>query len=137
MSRRHTKVLFSVTMPLLAVPLGIYYFSTPPQGLDGVLRDMGFYPVNPPSTLVGLGTLYHVSSDGRNYTTVCEVDPALFVGKIKTSPSTRYAAQQLQDASYKWDGRLASLVRTKLTSGVPPQGSSPQPRRAIALEHVA
>lgn len=118
MSWRHRIVLFSVTVPLLAVPLWIYSSSPSPQGLDGVLRDMGFYPVNPPSTLVGLGSLYNVSADGRNYTTVCEVDPALLAGKIKKSPSTRYAAQQLQDASYGWDARLASIVRTKLTSDI-------------------
>jgi len=115
---RHSKFLFSVAVPLIAVPLGLYSSSPSPQGLDGVLRDMGFYPVNPPSTLVGLGSLYNVSPDGRNYTTVCEVDPALLVGRIKTSPSTRYAAQQLQDASYAWDARLAKLVSTKLSSDV-------------------
>jgi hypothetical protein len=115
---RHSKLMFSVAVSLFAVPLWVYSSSPSPQGMDGVLRDMGYNAVYPPSTLVGLGSLYNVSSDGRNYTTVCEVDPALLVGRTKQSRSTQYTAQQLQDVNYAWGARLASLVSTKLSSDV-------------------
>src|SRR5258707_897742 len=115
---RRSKLVFSVAVPLFAIPMWVYSSSHSLQGMDGVLRDMGYNSVYPPSTLVGLGSLYNVSPDGRNYRTVCEVDPALLVGRIKSSPSTQYTAQQLQDASYAWGVRLASLVSTKLSSDV-------------------
>jgi hypothetical protein len=87
-----------------------------PDALDDLLRTMGFNPINPPSTLIGLGSIYRVSADGREYQTLCPASPELLAGKSVESPSTRTVADQLKRATYKLNGKLAQQVSDAIGS---------------------
>lgn len=119
LGRKSVAVL--VFVALVVVPAAIYVGipgdrSGEPDGsgLDTLLRGMGFNPINPPSTLIGLGSVYQVSADGREYRTICPVDPALLAGNVVESPSTRTVAEQLRRASYTMEGKLARKISDKL-----------------------
>jgi hypothetical protein len=75
---------------------------------------MGFNPINPPSNIIGLGSIYQVSADGREYRTICPADTALLSASIFESPSTRTVAQQLQRAGYALEGQFAQRISDKL-----------------------
>jgi len=84
------------------------------DGLDELLRGMGFNPINPPSNIIELGSIYQVSADGREYRTICRVDPALLASQVVVSPSTREVAEQLHHASYALEGQVAQKINAKL-----------------------
>src|SRR3546814_13263568 len=64
--------------------------------LERTLRDIGFYPIKPPSTLVGPGSIYHVSRDGSFYTTICKADEMAVASVIHQSPREETVARELQ-----------------------------------------
>jgi hypothetical protein len=113
---------FGALLAVLFLPLPIYIAVTSlgnnnnPDVLDDLLRTMGFNPINPPSILLGLGSIYQVSADGREYRTICQASQQLLTGKIVESPSTRTVAEQLQRASYRLRGDLAQKVSAQIGS---------------------
>lgn len=86
--------------------------------LERRLFEIGFYPVRPPSTLVGPGSIYHVSRDGKFYTTVCKADESIVTRAVQQSPGEQMIARELQKAKYTLDGNPASLINTALNSDV-------------------
>jgi hypothetical protein len=93
--------------------IGAWLWTRPPEpeGLDGVLRDLGFFPITPPNVLTGIGSLYHVTDYGRRYTPVCRVS------KEFTWPSStleEIAARRLLNASYGLKSGIANRIKVEL-----------------------
>ena len=63
------KIAAALVAGTVAVPAFAYWVQLPASDLlADKLRSYGFYAINPPSTLVDVGSLYYVSEDGRQYT---------------------------------------------------------------------
>ena len=45
--------------------------ASPEHELDRTLKSMGFLPINPPSTLLGIGSLFYVDPQVKFFRTVC------------------------------------------------------------------
>lgn len=100
---------------------GIYIFFRTghmESALDRTLWDIGFYPVKPPSNLVGPGSIYHVSRDGKFYTTICKADEEDIRGVMERSPSEEMIARELQKTSYGLGAEFVQLINERLNSDV-------------------
>jgi len=70
-----------------AAPAVAEYVTRPSDDPVGaVLRGYGFAPVNPPSTLMSVGSLYYVDADVRSFTAIChpdksDIDDAVIAGR--------------------------------------------------------
>lgn len=108
----------ALALALIGLP-AVFFFSRigySGTALDRTLWDAGFYPVKPPSTLVGPGSIYHVSRDGKHYTAICRAD-ALEVGPLlERSPSEEIIARELQKARYGLGVDPSRLINGKLDS---------------------
>ena len=88
-----------------AVPSTAYYLSMPSDDPHSdTLRGYGFIPINPPSTLISVGSLYYVDSKVRSFTAICHAEKSDLDIFTKTSPS--WEMQQ----SLARSGRLATGV---------------------------
>ncbi|WP_207477919.1 hypothetical protein [Arenibaculum pallidiluteum] len=79
--------------------------------MDKSLEGMGFFPLRPPTTLVGPGSIYHVSRDGKFYRTVCKADQSRVTKAIERSPSEKVIAQQLSNGKISLGASVTELVR--------------------------
>jgi hypothetical protein len=91
---------------------------TAETALERTLREIGFYPLRPPTTLVGPGSIYHVSRNGKFYTTICRAEKADVEPALSRSPSEEMVARELQTVAYALDGKIAKLINAKLGSDV-------------------
>ena len=63
-----TMLSLAAVAAAIGVPAVVYYEEMPPSDpLAGELRTYGFIPINPPSTLVEVGSLYYVSEDASDF----------------------------------------------------------------------
>ena len=86
----------------------------PANAMRESIQELGFYPVVPPTTLVGPGSVYHVTRDGRFYRTICRADET-DVGKVLVrSPSEETIAHELQQGEYKAGGQVADFLNARL-----------------------
>src|SRR3546814_14473215 len=93
---RIAKIVFVaalVCIPAVYIASRVGYTGT---ALERTLRDIGFYPIKPTSTLVGPGSIYHVSRDGSFYTTICTADAMAVACVIQPSQSEETVARDLQ-----------------------------------------
>src|SRR3546814_806375 len=113
---RIAKIVFVVALagiPAIYIASRVGYTGT---ALERTLRDIGFYPIKPPSTLVGPGSIYHVSRDGSFYTTICKADEMAVASVIQQSPSEETVARELQKTKYALDADPVGMVNAKLES---------------------
>jgi hypothetical protein len=96
------------------VAYGISQIGSAETALERTLREIGFYPLRPPSTLVGPGSIYHVSRNGKFYTTICRAEKEDIGPALSRSPSEEMVARELQTVAYALDGNLAKLINAKL-----------------------
>src|SRR5215218_6431877 len=97
-----------VLTALLALVPGIYFFDklSPDHELDKTLKEMGFLPVNPPSNLLGIGSLFHVDPKVKLFRTVCRADPAYVETIVVDSPGIKMLADVLERGTYALDLKL-------------------------------
>lgn len=82
--------LFSVAalMSAAIIPLMVYLPARPSNDpLGDKLRSMGFYPIEPPSTLMDVGSLYYVDAGARDFRAICYAPKADLEGLVRESPS--------------------------------------------------
>src|SRR3984957_329233 len=97
----------------VAIPAAAYYFQPPPDDpLVDKLRGFGFFPVQPPSTLVGVGALYFVSADTSEFTPICHAEKADVEAALTESRSVKIEEDLAQD------GGLTTKVTLKFGSQV-------------------
>jgi hypothetical protein len=91
---------------VLAVPSAAYYITTPSNDpLGDTLRGYGFVPINPPSNLMTVGSLYYVDSKVRDFTTICTAEKSDLEEAVVSSRSL-----EMQE-SLERNGQLATGVK--------------------------
>jgi len=87
---------------VVGAPAAYYYSSKPADDqLDDTLRAMGFFPINPPSNLLSLGSLYYVDSRVNFFRTICPADQVKIANLSMSSPSTRTVADELTSGYFE------------------------------------
>jgi hypothetical protein len=103
--------LLIATVPAVFIA---FQFGDTRNALDRSLEGAGFYPLKPPSTLVGPGSIYHVSRDGKFYRTICKADEAKVEPYVVRSPSEEMIARELQKAKYSLGADPVRLINANL-----------------------
>jgi len=86
--RRMTLFALAATATTVAAPLAAFYESTPSNDpLGDTLRQYGFQPINPPSNLMSVGSLYYVDAEVRDFKAICHADKADLEDVVVTSRS--------------------------------------------------
>jgi hypothetical protein len=86
----------------------VYMHKPNPDKLHEAIGNIGFYPITPPTSLRAPGSLYHVSSDGKYYSMLCEVQPERLVAVTRTSFTNNQVSSELRKARL---GVSAELLR--------------------------
>jgi hypothetical protein len=99
-------IMFALAAAVLAVPSAAYYFTIPSNDpLGDTLRGYGFVPINPPSNLMTVGSLYYVDSKVRDFTTICTAEKSDLEEAVVSSRSL-----EMQE-SLERNGQLATGVK--------------------------
>lgn len=103
--RRMTVLAIGAAVVAVAVPLAAYYLTIPSEDpLGNTLRRYGFVPINPPSTLMNVGSLYYVDAGVRHFTSICHPEKADLEGVVVSSRSWE------MEESLERDGRFTTGV---------------------------
>jgi hypothetical protein len=78
-----------------------------------IIKAYGFDPLIPPNQLRGPGALYQV--EGNSYRKVCDVDPALLVGKLRKSPTLDHVRSRLESGKFSLSVSYVEEINAKLT----------------------
>ena len=99
-------IMLALAAAVLAVPSAAYYITTPSNDpLADTLRGYGFVPLNPPSNLMTVGSLYYVDSKVRDFTTICTAEKSDLEEAVVSSRSL-----EMQE-SLERNGQLATGVK--------------------------
>jgi hypothetical protein len=86
--RTMTMLALAATVATVAVPSAAYYLTRPGEDpLGDTLRRYGFVPINPPSNLMDVGSLYYVDAEVKEFKAICHADKADLDGAVVSSPS--------------------------------------------------
>jgi hypothetical protein len=114
---RKAKFAAAVLAVTVGVPAIIHVVRFPSRDpLADELRDYGFYPINPPSTLVEVGSLYYVSEDGLSYRAICRAVPADVADVVQISRSVQIQQDLDQKGSFTSD--ISVDLRSVFDGGV-------------------
>ena len=103
--RTMTMLALAATVTTTAVPAAAYYWPRPGDDpLGDTLRKYGFVPINPPSNLMNVGSLYYVDSKVKDFRAICNAEQADLEGSVVSSRS--WEMQQ----SLERNGRFATGV---------------------------
>jgi hypothetical protein len=102
-----TMLALAATVTTTAVPAAAYYWTTSHSDdpLGDTLRNYGFVPINPPSNLMNVGSLYYVDSKVKDFRAICNAEKADLEGSVISSRSV-----QMQE-SLERNGRFATGVK--------------------------
>ncbi|WP_161855812.1 hypothetical protein [Bradyrhizobium sp. CCBAU 051011] len=87
-----------------------------PDKLNEAIVDIGFYPITPPTSLRAPGSLYHVSSDGKYYSMLCEVEPQRLVAVTRTSFTNKQVSSELRKARLGVTTELLRNIETTVNA---------------------
>lgn len=103
--RTMTMLALAAAVTTAAIPAVAYYRTTPSNDpLGDTLRGYGFNPINPPSNLMNVGSLYYVDSKAKNFTTICNAEKSDLEESVVSSRSF-----EMQE-SLERNGQLATGV---------------------------
>lgn len=110
------RIIVLATAIALGGPLSLYLTGRPSQqdALEQAIIKLQFFPVRPPSTLRGPGSLYRVDLNGNILDTVCTADQVLVSRLAQESPTTLVVASALQNAGYAIDGNIVDRINARL-----------------------
>jgi hypothetical protein len=104
--------IFTVSAVLVtsAASAALYYSSRDAgdHQLTGTLRSLGYLPINPPSNLMNLGSLYYVDPEVKFFKTICTADEQDLNGAVIKSPSTRTLADELDSGHFSLGLKLGA-----------------------------
>ena len=104
--RKMTMLALAATVMTVAVPATAYYWTSPGEDpLGDTLRHYGFVPINPPSNLMNVGSLYYVDSEVKDFKAICHADKADIEDSVVSSRSW-----EMQE-SLERKGRFATGVK--------------------------
>jgi hypothetical protein len=81
--------------------------------LSATIQKLGFFPVNPPSTLRGPGSIYYFSKDGRSTAILCSVDKKRLENIVQMSSSAGTDFNELTNASFGLAAKLPQSVQSQ------------------------
>lgn len=107
-------LLASMALPVIAIAPVVWAVVTPApsDGLQTVIREAGFDPLDPPSRLRGPGAIYEV--EGGMYRKVCDAEPAMLTGKLQKSPTENHVMQRLQSGGFTMEGAFVNALNASL-----------------------
>jgi hypothetical protein len=110
--------LFSLAgLAIVAVPsaLGAFvWFKNPdPEQLGAAIRRLGFYPITPPNLLRAPGTIYHVTTDGKFTSALCEVGADQLKDVVEESPTEATISEELRKVSVGIDAKIPEMAESK------------------------
>lgn len=92
-------------MAAVVIPAAAYQLSVPSEDPIGdTLRRYGFVPINPPSNLMNVGSLYYVDAEVRHFTSICHPEKTDLEGVVVSSRSWE------MEESLERDGRFTTGV---------------------------
>jgi len=101
-----TMLALAATVTTVAVPSAAYYSTKPGDDPFGdTLRQYGFVPINPPSNLMNVGSLYYVDSEVKDFKAICHASKADLEDSVVSSRSW-----EMQE-SLERKGRFATGVK--------------------------
>lgn len=104
--RKMTMLAIAATVMTVAVPAMAYYLTSPSEDpLGDTLRQYEFVPINPPSNLMNVGSLYYVNSEVKDFKAICHADKADIEDSVVSSRSW-----EMQE-SLERKGRFATGVK--------------------------
>jgi hypothetical protein len=104
--QRMTMLALAATVATVAVPAAAYYSTRPSDDpLGDTLRQYGFVPINPPSNLMNVGSLYYVDSEVKDFKAICNANKADLEDSVVSSRSL-----EMQE-SLERKGRFATGVK--------------------------
>jgi hypothetical protein len=107
--QKMTVLALAATVMTVAVPSAAYYSTLPGDDpLGDTLRQYGFVPINPPSTLMHVGSLYYVDSQVKEFTAICHADKADLGDSVLSSRSW-----EMQE-SLERNGRFTTGVKANV-----------------------
>lgn len=99
------RYLVAITAIVVAAPLAAHSFQKPGgDQLGDTLREFGFIPKNPPTTLMTLGSIYYVDSEAKHFFPICIANKDDIGDAVRSSPSV-----ELQQ-SLERKGQLATGI---------------------------
>jgi hypothetical protein len=99
--RKSHFIAAALVLIALFVPGAWYLTSRPSEDqLNDSLKSYGYLPINPPSNLMSLGSLYYVDSDVRFFKTVCAVEKDDLKDAVAESPGTTTLSDELRSGNY-------------------------------------
>jgi len=103
--RTMTMLALAATVTTTTVPAAAYYWTMPGDDpLGDTLRRYGFVPINPPSNLMNVGSLYYVDSKVKDFKAICNAEQDDLKDSVVSSRS--WEMQQ----SLERNGRFATGV---------------------------
>jgi len=106
-----TMLVLAGTVATVAVPSAAYYGTRPSEDpLSDTLRAYGFVPINPPSNLMAVGSLYYVDAEVKDFKAICHAEKADLEDSVVSSRS--WEMQQTLER----DGRFATGVKVDVGS---------------------
>lgn len=104
--------ILALAAAVTAVPLAAYYWTRPSNDpLGDMLRRYGFLPIDPPSNLMNVGSLYYVDSKVKYFTTICNAEKSDLEESVLSSRSL-----EMQE-SLERNGQLSTGLKTWLLKG--------------------
>ena len=99
------RYLVAIAALVVAAPLAAHSFQKPGSDqLGDTLREFGFIPKNPPTTLMTLGSIYYVDSEAKHFFPICIANKDDIGDAVRSSPSV-----ELQQ-SLERKGQLATGI---------------------------
>jgi hypothetical protein len=99
------RYLVAIAAIVVAVPLAAHSFQKPGSDqLGDTLREYGFIPKNPPTTLMTLGSIYYVDAEAKHFFPICIANKEDIGDAVRSSPSV-----ELQQ-SLERKGQLATGI---------------------------
>jgi hypothetical protein len=82
------RYLVAIAAVVVVAPLAAHSFQKPGSDqLDDTLRELGFMPRNPPTTLMTLGSIYYIDSDLKHFFPICIAEKDDVGDAVRSSPS--------------------------------------------------
>jgi hypothetical protein len=103
-----TRTTIALAAVFAAAPAAAYISTVPPEDPIGdVLKNYGYLPINPPSNLMTVGSIYYVDSNLKGFFAICDADKS-DLDSVHTSSSL-----ELQQ-SLQQNGQLATGISIDL-----------------------
>lgn len=94
-----------------AIILAWAWISQKSATVDAAIREIGFYPITPPTADTSVGSIYHITNFGTQYGTICRVSKDLLLDKLRYSPTEKVVAEKLVKASGTLKGQLLETIK--------------------------